>query len=318
MLPLLLLLLKSLDLVSSSWGDQSSYFRGCVRNCQENTCSSDHWLEGQGMGERLLGWSCPEDCGYFCMWDTVEVMQKRHGQVPQFHGKWPFVRVWGVQEPASVLFSMLNLLTNGMMLRWFLSRVPSSSPMYWVWVTYSLTAINSWVWSIVFHARDTPTTEMMDYFSAFSTVLFSLLAFFLRMLVGQDNQAAMTLVTSLILAFFYHHLYQMAWIKFDYGYNMTVNVIVGAVNCLSWLVWLFREARREGAEPHILAGVMAIVLVAASVGLELLDFPPLMWVLDSHSLWHLATAPLPLLWFRFVVGDCLKLTSDKGGEKKIA
>ena len=30
----------------------------------------------------------------------------------QFHGKWPFHRFLGMQEPASVLFSLLNLLAH--------------------------------------------------------------------------------------------------------------------------------------------------------------------------------------------------------------
>ena len=41
--------------------------------------------------------------------------------------------------------------------------------------------LNCWVWSTVFHARDTPFTEMMDYFSAFSTVLFSFYAMVIRL-----------------------------------------------------------------------------------------------------------------------------------------
>ena len=32
--------------------------------------------------------------------------------------------------------------------------------------------------------------------------------------------------------------------------------------------------------------------------LELGDFPPLLWMLDAHALWHAGTAPLSLLWYR--------------------
>ena len=56
--------------------------------------------------------------------------------------------------------------------------------MFNVWVLYSLTCVNAWFWSTVFHTRDIHFTEMMDYFSAFSIVLFSLLACLLRLLVG--------------------------------------------------------------------------------------------------------------------------------------
>lgn len=33
---------------------------------------------------------------------------------------------------------------------------------------------------------------------------------------------------------------------------------------------------------------------------EVMDFPPLMWIIDAHSLWHFATAGLPFLFYRYV------------------
>ena len=61
-------------------------------------------------------------------------------------------------------------------------------------------------------------------------------------------------------------------------------------------IWLpCFTSRSEGR--HILSGALAVLLVASSVALELLDFPPLYWIIDSHALWHIATVPLPLLWW---------------------
>jgi hypothetical protein len=33
------------------------------------------------------------------------------------------------------------------------------------------------------------------------------------------------------------------------------------------------------------------------MALELLDFPPFLWILDAHALWHLTTVPLIPLWY---------------------
>jgi len=302
----------------ASWGDQSSFYILCGQNCRKQNCQSEdgltQWQQKQSIAERLVGWECIDDCKYDCMWATVDEMKYRHGQVPQFHGKWPFVRLFGIQEPASTFFSILNLLSNLYMLNWFIKIVPFTNTMFYVWFFYSLTAINAWFWSTVFHTRDTIFTEMMDYFCAFSTVLFSLLVFCLR-IVGTNNSRTV-IVTSLFAAFFSYHIYNMAFIRFDYGYNMKVNVVVGAINGISWLAWCFWHS---GDGPHVRKGVTAVLILTGSVLLELLDFPPFLWTIDAHSLWHLATAPLPLLWYKFAAGDCLKISrDDEYGRKKIA
>ena len=60
--------------------------------------------------------------------------------------------------------------------------------------------------------------------------------------------------------------------------------------------WPFRTDGR-----HIMYGVVAVLLVATSVALELLDFPPIYWIIDSHAIWHFATVPLPLLWYATII-----------------
>ena len=93
------------------------------------------------------------------MWSTVDVFTGHGLDVPQFHGKWPFLRVFGVQEPASVLFSLMNLLANACMLRWLVRRVPRTAPMYKVtwsyidcavtWNHYIVQSVESWDLSLI-------------------------------------------------------------------------------------------------------------------------------------------------------------------------
>lgn len=309
--PILLLVARP---ALGSWGDRAPLYRQCRGDCASKECgetSIDTWAASQSTADSLVGWTCLQDCSYSCMWKTVEVYGEQ-GRVPQFHGKWPFLRLWGLQEPLSVLASLANLATNSYMVLWFVKRVPSTAPMYWVWVGYGLTAVNAWVWSSVFHTKDSPLTEMADYFSALATVLSSLLAFCLRQAHGSPS--SQLAISSLFLAFFSHHMYQMATLKFDYGYNMKVNVASGGLNCVAWLLW-FLLHRSEGR--HILSGALAVLLVASSVALELLDFPPLYWVIDSHALWHIATVPLPLLWMRFASADSLLLLEEQTESSKL-
>ena len=78
----------------------------------------------------------------------------------------------------------------------------------------------------------------MDYFCAFSVVVFSLLAFFLR-LIPARNFLYRSLATSVCLALFLNHVYTMAMVRFDYGWNMALNVGVGAVNSVCWFAFSY-------------------------------------------------------------------------------
>ena len=52
--------------------------------------------------------------------------------------QWPFVRLLGVQEPASVVFSVLNAAAHVTMVTKFRRRVSAASPMYYIWHCYAL------------------------------------------------------------------------------------------------------------------------------------------------------------------------------------
>jgi hypothetical protein len=47
------------------------------------------------------------------------------------------------------------------------------------------------------------------------------------------------------------------------------------------------------------------ILTMAATALELFDFPPWFGVIDAHSLWHLATAPIAVVWYDFILEDSL-------------
>jgi hypothetical protein len=51
--------------------------------------------------------------------------------------------------------------------------------------------------------------------------------------------------------------------------------------------------------------------------LELFDFPPILGIFDAHSLWHAATAPLGIVWYRFweIVEDEELLLGEKAEEQ---
>ena len=90
------LLLLCCSRASASAGDRDQHYRSCVAECSTaERCAA--WQPGASLW--MLGWSCEHDCRYRCMWQATDARTAAGGRTLQYHGKWPFVRVLGVQEP---------------------------------------------------------------------------------------------------------------------------------------------------------------------------------------------------------------------------
>ena len=55
--------------------------------------------------------------------------------------------------------------------------------------------------------------------------------------VTQPHTRLQGVLLAVFAAFYLQHVLSMAMVKFDYGYNMKVNVAVGGSNCIAWLLW---------------------------------------------------------------------------------
>ncbi|XP_071108771.1 post-GPI attachment to proteins factor 3-like [Haliotis cracherodii] len=291
------------DLVGASVGDRSWFYQKCLKNCNTVNCTDvETFLQKQPYHLQLLQWNCIDECKYECMWSTVEAFRRDGSGIPQFHGKWPFVRVLGVQEPASTLFSILNALSH-LGLIWFRSKVSKSCPLYYVWHGAAMVAINAWTWSTVFHTRETDFTEKMDYFFAFSIVLYNVFIFSCR-IFGTKVRWRQCVVGGCLLLFYAKHIRFLTYSRFDYGYNMKINLFFGMFNMIGWLIWCgvkYKKQRYVWKCAAVVLGINALLL------LEVFDFPPFWWILDAHALWHAGTAPLGWLWYSFIIDDSLYL-----------
>lgn len=61
-------------------------------------------------------------------------------------------------------------------------------------------------------------------------------------------------------------------------------------------------------------------LLAAAHGaslLEVLDFPPLVGLVDAHALWHAATPLVALGWYNFLADDCEAYWPPPGAKRRI-
>ncbi|XP_007482369.2 post-GPI attachment to proteins factor 3 isoform X2 [Monodelphis domestica] len=315
---LLALLAGAAALADASQGDREPVYRDCVLRCDEWNCSGaglQHFRSHQPIYMSLAGWTCRDDCKYECMWLTVGLYLQEGYRVPQFHGKawgdpmgepgmrllsaigtqthrqkkkpseWPFSRFLFFQEPASAVASFLNGLANLVMLSRYRTSVPASSPMYHTCVAFA--------WK-------------MDYFCASTVILHSIYLCCVRTL-GLQRPAVASVFGRFLLLLLAAHVSYLSLVHFDYGYNMVANVAIGLVNLVWWLGWCLWNQPRL---PHVWKCAVVMLLLQGLAFLELLDFPPIFWVLDAHAIWHISTIPIHFLFFSFLMDDSLYLLKD--------
>lgn len=265
-------------LVNCSLGDQDEDYKECVKVCQEKQKCNLTW------NLRLLQWTCLDECRYQCMQEIVS-QYRRMGLAPwQYHGKWPFERWWGIQEPASVIFSWANGMAHWLGWKFYGRNADPKGWMHNVVRGMMLTALGAWSASTIFHTRDTSLTEKCDYFGAAGHLLYALYLTIVRM---SRLKSLKSLLLIPFVIFWLYHIWGLSK-HFDYGWNMTVMVIIGMSFNVIWLVWAIRHWNLRHAR-----WMACWTILGTSAGLlELLDFPPMWGLLDAHAIWHLITIPL--------------------------
>lgn len=146
----LILIIWTANAVASS-GDRSHSFESCVLRCWTTQCHP--MPKTLALPLRLTRWTCTDDCKYTCMHQITDRDVQKGGRVHQYYGKWPFWRFAGMQEPASVAFSVLNLWAQVQGNSRIRTQIPAGHPMKPYYIVWSLVSMNTWLWSSVFHTR---------------------------------------------------------------------------------------------------------------------------------------------------------------------
>lgn len=304
----------------ASPGDADSLYRVCVEQCVKSGCVKERcfphcnfssegvsvdgpWYTQERLYLQWKQWGCQSDCRYYCMLDRESEREVLGSGPVKYHGKWPFKRVYGLQEPVSVALSALNLVMH---LHGWLSLFKVDNTKYAyasLWHIYGLLSMNSWFWSSVFHSRDLYVTEMLDYSSAVALLGFSLILSMIRCF-SVTYEAARVMIAAPLGAFVSTHILYLHMYKLDYGWNMKVCVIMGVAQLLTWAIW-------AGVSRHPSRWKVWLVVVGGGLAmlLEIYDFPPYQGFVDAHALWHATTVPLTYIWWSFIRDDAIFQTS---------
>lgn len=261
------LTLLCIPLAAASSGDDMFIFDDCVFQCQQLTCFDnpnfrqypprpeiywdpeyrEHW-QFQAMPLpwylRILQWDCPLNCDYQCQRiltkEWLEELNNDIDVVLQFHGKWPFWRVFGIQELVSAIFSLGNFVPHYLgyrKLRHAMRRCENSemAAQYYNSLAMAIVTMMAWIASTVFHIRDFKVTEKLDYFLAGLTVLTGFHGIAARAfklyLPGRRTQGLA--LTTACLAAYTCHVWKLLtdWL---YTYNMQANIVVALLQNGCW------------------------------------------------------------------------------------
>lgn len=331
---LLLLLFFALSyifgVINASAGDADPVYKACIEQCEKTGCvggkcfqhcnfSDGHHIDGpwylqEPLYQRWKRWDCQTDCRYHCML-AREKERKELGYKPvKYHGKWPFRRVYGIQEPVSVALSVLNLaiqfhgwVSFFILVNYKLPLRPNKTPYYeytGLWHIYAMLAMNAWLWNAVFHSRDVDLTQKLDYSSGVALIGYSLLLAILRAF-SVRVEAARVMIAAPIVAFVTTHILYLNFYQFDYGVNRIVCAAITIVQLLVWTMWAV--VARHPARWKLL---MVVVGGSLAMLLEFFDFPPLWEFVDAHAILHATSIPVSYLLWSFVRDDSEFRTSS--------
>lgn len=82
----------------------------------------------------------------------------------------------------------------------------------------------------------------------------------------------------------------------------------GALGGLGWTCWAIFVRKHRPCATKVL---YFYLLFALAMSLELLDFSPILWTFDAHSLWHLSTVFITPILYNFAIEDCQQLYKEQ-------
>lgn len=297
------------------------------------------------VSEIIFNWDCALDCNYKCQ--QIVHSRRKHAGLPtvKFYGKWPFWRVAGVTEFCSVLFSVANFYvcySNFRKMATYYAankaqaagndpQSASRSVMAWQYCILLSTLMLGWLFSTVFHIRDTKISETMDYLGAGLIVVANFNAIAVRYFNLHEKRLTRRVFQALMLAMLLGH-YSRLYRHWDYDYNMRFSIFMGICSVVLWFLHslhmnrVFRDSARVYSDPYerrivkklLFMGFRASLVpfipillnlyLLCAIYFEVNDFEPWLGLLDAHSVWHICTILPPLIWYDWNIWD-LELSS---------
>lgn len=338
-------LIALIPIVAASIGDGLPAYTSCLSDCQSYCADpsspkyaqdSTNWI-----AKALLQWDCDLDCDYKCQQKITRQRISEKLPMVQFYGKWPFRRILGITELFLTIFSLGNLYLNyrnyfkvKRQLKNAAYKDADLATMYSQYLLLLTVSMAGWFCSAMFHIRDFPITETLDYVGAGAIIAANLNAIVIRRYeLFRADKAGKRKVFQLMLVVVLSLHYLKLYYSWDYTYNMQFNVVLGLAALALWIAHSVSVQRQYLRRPHFfnnsihllpyetrilnklnlvglsrtkyipLIPVALNVFLLAACTLEMTDFEPIACLVDAHSLWHLCTIIPPIVWYDWNIWD---------------
>ncbi len=260
-------------------------------------------------------WTCNEICYYDCMMNITTFHIKNKLPIKKYYGHWPFIRFFGLEQPASVLFSLANTIPH---IVHIFSHNENKRIYYFMspWLkVVPFVSLNAWLCSAYFHSKITPFSSLIDYISALLLISYSLWLVFRRIMGVKVNSILVTTLFVLYSALIINRIKLMIQNKITFDSHMTLAISLSCIHIILWVFWIIYKCCQNNNNNnnynYKLTRKRIYIIICCQIWfiiasmLEIFDFPPFFGIFDAHSLWHLATPLLGSLWYYFWSIDAL-------------
>lgn len=265
-----------------------------VDQCKAKSNIKLHWIDK--ILRRTLESKLDNHCHYTCS-------LKSNTNHMKLNGRYPYRETIFCTEFFSALFSLLNLIAHFYYHNKFIKKKLEYSKLKALVKMQYYIVICLWTASTLFHVNDIYVTRCADYFLATTFLMFAFYYSFIRTLCFyrlDTKFIKITLGTHLFVLYVFY-LYYMTVVEFHYVFSKFFCVIFLVLTLCTW-AFQYYKLRKSSYAKNIMIYSYSLILGGL---LEARDIPPIFYLIDSHSLWHLITALAAPFYYAFLEKDIL-------------
>lgn len=269
-----------------------------LEQCRLSCAEAASLFVKQSVVDKLLNRSVNEKIANYCHLQCLKDLGIKNCKM---NGRWGFKMIFGVTEIFSSSFAFISFIFTYILVNYtIMPKLHKSKLALLIKLQYYICNI-AFLSSTIFHMRETTFTRYADYFSAILSIVIGFLCALGRLIqIVKPNYLSKYTKYSLIIAIIFYclHVYKMILISWDYVYNKIICGILFAASCIIDYI-NYQYVKNSHYSHNILLYIGALFVAGIA---EVSDISPVMYLFDSHALWHLGMAVSGLFYFKFISG----------------